>query len=250
MRLLCQTLQINRILSNQLIWLLLSVLIGLALGNSVFAETQLQTKHLKKTTLMLDSTPNANHVGLYVAKVKGYYQAAGVNVELLQSGKLSTSLMVGNQQVAFGISDQEELSMARAADIPIVSLAAIIIEEYVAALDNYTSILITHTETIQKEPELVRAVTIATQKGYEYAIAHPAEIAEILLKAAPKLDRALILESQAYLSPRYQGQQKIWGWQERSVFVRYNDWLLENGLIDVTLDADLMFTNQFLQDAN
>ncbi len=345
MRLLHQILQTSRLLFSQPMRLLFSVMIGLVLGNSALAQTKNQSEPLKKATLMLDWTPNTNHTGLYVAKAKGYYQAAGVDMALLQSGKLSTPLMVGNQQVAFGISHQESLSMARAAGIPIVSLAAIIqkntsgfyakaksgiknpkdfegrtygswnspieqktiatvmknvggnpdlvkqvgigdldffktdglgidfvwgyeawtgikakldgietvyfpVRDYATALDNYTPILITHTETIQKDPELVRAVTQATQKGYEYAIAHPTEAAEILLKAVPELDRALILESQAYLSPRYQGQQKTWGWQERPVFVRYNDWLLENGLIDAALDADLMFTNQFLQDAN
>lgn len=323
----------------------LSILMGFILANCVLAETAKQPQSLKKVTLMLDWTPNTNHTGLYVAKFKGYYEAVGLDVELLQSGKLSTSLMVGNQQVKFGISYQETLSLARAAGIPVVSLAAIIqqntsgfyakassgiktpkdfegrtygswnseieqktiatvmknvggdpnlvkqmgigdldffktegmgidfvwgyeawtgikaklegvetvyfpVRDYANALNNYTPIIITHVETIQKEPDLVRALIQATQKGYEYAIEHPTEAAEILLKAVPELDRTLILESQMYLSPRYQGDTKRWGWQDRAVFVRYNDWLLENGLIDAALDADLMFTNQFLQDAN
>ena len=37
---------------------------------------------LKKIDFILDWTPNTNHTGLYVAKEKGYFKEAGVDVDL------------------------------------------------------------------------------------------------------------------------------------------------------------------------
>ena len=36
---------------------------------------------------MLDWTPNTNHSGIYVAKHKGYYDKANLDVEILQPGE-------------------------------------------------------------------------------------------------------------------------------------------------------------------
>ena len=38
----------------------------------------------KKITFVLDWTPNTNHTGLYVALEKGYYEEAGLDVEIVQ----------------------------------------------------------------------------------------------------------------------------------------------------------------------
>ncbi len=37
---------------------------------------------VKKIDFILDWTPNTNHTGLYVAKEKGYFKEAGVDVDL------------------------------------------------------------------------------------------------------------------------------------------------------------------------
>ncbi|MDO4913816.1 MAG: ABC transporter substrate-binding protein [Bifidobacteriaceae bacterium] len=46
--------------------------------------------------------------------------------------------------------------------------------------------VITNTETVTKDPELVRQFTQATQEGYKYAYAHPDDAAKILVSAAPE----------------------------------------------------------------
>jgi ABC-type nitrate/sulfonate/bicarbonate transport system substrate-binding protein len=81
---------------------------------------------LTKVTVMLDWTPNTNHTGLYVAKEKGFYNEQGLDVEILQSGEPGPAQLVAAGKVDFGVSYQEEVTNARAADIPIVSLAAVI----------------------------------------------------------------------------------------------------------------------------
>ncbi|MNI73445.1 hypothetical protein D3C73_1294540 [compost metagenome] len=86
----------------------------------------------------------------------------------------------------------------------------------------------------------------ATSKGYEYAIEHPEEAADILLKAVPDLDKELVLASQKWLSPKYQDDAARWGEQKREVWQNYSDWMHERGLIEKELDTDKAFTNEFL----
>ena len=39
---------------------------------------------LKKVTVILDYVPNTNHTGMYVALDKGYYEAEGLDVEIVE----------------------------------------------------------------------------------------------------------------------------------------------------------------------
>ncbi len=76
---------------------------------------------------MLDWFPNTNHTGLYVALEKGWYRDEGLEVEIIQPAEGSTlAQVVAAGQADFGISYQEEVSYARAEDLPIVSIAAVI----------------------------------------------------------------------------------------------------------------------------
>lgn len=81
---------------------------------------------LIKTAVMLDWTANTNHTGLYVAKEKGYYQEQGLEVEILQAGDPGPSQLIAAGKLDFGVSYQEEVTLARASGVPIVSLAAVI----------------------------------------------------------------------------------------------------------------------------
>ena len=47
---------------------------------------------LTKVTLMLDYTPNTNHTGFYVALEKGYYEEAGLDVEIIEPGDNATTV--------------------------------------------------------------------------------------------------------------------------------------------------------------
>jgi ABC-type nitrate/sulfonate/bicarbonate transport system substrate-binding protein len=81
---------------------------------------------LTKVSVMLDWTPNTNHSGLYAALEKGYYKEQGLDVEILQAGETGTDQLVAAGKVDFGVSYQEGVTNARAANIPLVSLAAVI----------------------------------------------------------------------------------------------------------------------------
>lgn len=81
----------------------------------------------QKVTVMLDWFPNTNHTGLYVAKDKGFYKEQGLDVEIVQPGEGTVAnQLVAAGEVDFAISYQEAVTQARATDIPLVSIAAII----------------------------------------------------------------------------------------------------------------------------
>lgn len=81
----------------------------------------------QKVTVILDWFPNTNHTGLYVANEQGFYADQGLEVEIIQPGEGSTAdQMVAAGQADFGISYQEGVTQARATDIPVVSIAAVI----------------------------------------------------------------------------------------------------------------------------
>lgn len=85
-------------------------------------------KELKKITLALDWTPNTNHTGLYVAKDKGYFKEAGLDVEIVQSSEDAAEQIVGSGKAEFGISFQDTLAACYSADdkIPITAVATLL----------------------------------------------------------------------------------------------------------------------------
>lgn len=80
-----------------------------------------------KVTVMLDWTPNTNHSGMYLAKEKGWYADAGLDVTFLQpGGNDDVNQIVANGTATFGISASEQLIPARQGGLPLVSIAAIL----------------------------------------------------------------------------------------------------------------------------
>lgn len=83
-------------------------------------------KELRKITFVLDWTPNTNHTGIYVAQEKGYFKDEGLDVEIIQPSDLGSDAIVASGKAQFGISYQESVTFARAEQVPVVSVAAVI----------------------------------------------------------------------------------------------------------------------------
>ena len=81
---------------------------------------------LDPITIVLDWVPNINHTGLYVAEANGYFAEQGLDVEIIQPGDNYALQLVAAGQAEFGVSYQEEVTFAREADIPVISIAAVI----------------------------------------------------------------------------------------------------------------------------
>jgi len=318
--------------------LLLGMVLAVILIGCRGAET---TGKPTKAVLSLDWVPNTNHTGFYVALEKGWYAEQGIDLEIqIPSDPAAALKQVAAGNTEFGVSFQEEVTIARANDIPVVSIAAIIqhntsafaalkssgiksaadfegkkyasyglpierpileglmrcagadaskvefvdvgfdafpalvagrvdlawifmgwdgvqaqlkeVELSVVPLygsclpDYYTPLIIAGEKTLSKRGDLARRFLAATTRGYEYAIAHPEESAEILLKHSPESDPRLVKASQLYLSPRYQDDAPRWGLQKAETWSKFAAWVFEQKLLPKKIDAKRAYTNEYL----
>ena len=83
---------------------------------------------LSKITVVLDWTPNTNHTGIFVAEAKGYFEEAGLDVEVVQPPEGGAEALVASGKAQFGVSFQDSLAPAFIGDsaIPVTAVAAII----------------------------------------------------------------------------------------------------------------------------
>jgi len=102
---------------------LLFVLIFIVGASRITAQTAIPST---RVTLILDYTPNTNHLGIYVAQALGYYADAHLTLDIQQPGDVSAEKIVGIGKAQFGISYQDEVTFSRADKIPVVSVAAIV----------------------------------------------------------------------------------------------------------------------------
>ncbi|MBO1001733.1 ABC transporter substrate-binding protein [Pseudogracilibacillus auburnensis] len=118
----------KRLLQLSLTLLLSMLLIACSSEQVDKEETEVKTDETakKEVSLFLDWTPNTNHTGIYVAKEKGYYDELGLDINILLPGEVSAEQLVATNKGEFGISFQTEVTQARAQDLPVVSVAAII----------------------------------------------------------------------------------------------------------------------------
>src|SRR5215210_4775644 len=84
---------------------------------------------LDRVTLTLDWYPNADHVGIYAAQAEGFFEDAGLEVELQQPSDPAAVLqLVAAGRSEFGISYENEVAAANARDVPVRSVMAIMQE--------------------------------------------------------------------------------------------------------------------------
>jgi ABC-type nitrate/sulfonate/bicarbonate transport system substrate-binding protein len=294
-------------------------------------------------TLMLDWVPNTNHTGLFVAEQQGYFTDEGLQVQIVQPGEVYAEQAVAGGAADFGVSFQEQVTLARADGVPLVSIAAILqhnssafaaraglggdtpagweglrygsfgspferptvaglmacsggdvdqvewietgftdplallqqeridlawifygwqgvqaeqlgidldlsmMEDYFDCIpDYYTPILIAGEATLAERPSLVGAFLRAVSRGYTFAAERPDEAAEILMAAAPELDREVVLASQRWISPRYLADAYRWGEQSAERWQAYADWMASQGILGEDLETGAGFTNEYL----
>lgn len=300
----------------------------------------------EKITFVLDWTPNTNHTGLYVAQAKGYFEEAGIEVEIVQPPEDGAEVLVASGKAQFGVSFQDSMAPAFASEeaLPITAVAAVIqhntsgiisrkgegmdvpkgmegksyatwngpIElatlqqvvekdggdfskvelipskatDEVTALrsksvdsiwvfyawagvktelegletdyfafadidsvfDYYTPVIISGNQFLEKKPEVAKAFLAALTKGYEFAIEHPEEAAEILCEANPELDKALVTASQKYLADKYQAEASKWGIIDASRWNQFYNWLNEKELVEKAIPENTGFSNAYLPD--
>ena len=124
----------------------------------------------------------------------------------------------------------------------------------------YTPVIVTNEKMTKEKADIVRRFMRATARGYELAIADPAQAADLLIKAAPRgsfPDPELVKESAQFLAPRYKEGKARWGEQDLQVWTDYPRFMVQSGRLKdasgrtVTGDLDYasFFTNDFLPEA-
>lgn len=298
-----------------------------------------------KITFVLDWTPNTNHTGLYVAQEKGYFDEAGLEVEIVQPPEDGAEVLVGTGNAQFGVSFQDTMLPAIIGDnaMPVQAVAAILqhntsgiisrkgegmdspkgmegkkyatwdldiekatlkqvveadggnfdkvklipstVTDEVSALesksvdaiwifygwagiatkiagletdyfafkdidpvfDYYTPVVLGNIDWMKENPDKAKAFLSALKKGYEYAIDNAEEAAEILLKAAPELNKTLVLESQKYMSEQYKAEVEQWGYIDPARWNAFYNWINENKLASEEIPENTGFTNDYLE---
>jgi NitT/TauT family transport system substrate-binding protein len=79
-----------------------------------------------KVELLLDWKAQMEHAGFFVADAKGFYERAGIEIEILEgNGAPTTARLVGSGTYKIGVSSGSATVIARSKGIPVVSIAVI-----------------------------------------------------------------------------------------------------------------------------
>ena len=97
---------------------------GTASGSAT--ATAASSDGLTEATLMLNWTPNAHHAGIYLALQNGWYEEAGIDLAIVEPAAAGVESVIGTGGAEFGISAAEYVLPARAAGVPVVSIATIL----------------------------------------------------------------------------------------------------------------------------
>ena len=77
--------------------------------------------------LALDWYPNANHIGLYIAQEKGYFEEENLKVEIYTPSDPSTVLQtVASGAEDFGMNYQPDVLIARSEGVPVISVLGMV----------------------------------------------------------------------------------------------------------------------------
>lgn len=324
--------------------LALLLVFGLAACGDKEESSKNERKDLEKITFVLDWTPNTNHTGLYVAQEKGFFEGAGLDVEIQQPPEDGATVLVASGKADFGVSFQDSMAAALTSEdaLPITAVAAVIqhntsgiisragegmdrpkgmeghsyatwngaielatleqvveadggdfskveqipstVTDEVSALktksvdsiwifygwagvktelegldtdyfefadidpvfDYYTPVIIANNDFLKENPETAKAFMEALSKGYRFAIENPEEAADILRKAAPELDKELVVASQKYLAKEYQAEAEYWGYIDADRWNNFYKWVNDKKLVEGEVPLDTAFTNDYL----
>ena len=108
----------------------IAILLALILTVSLFGCGKKDNNSLTKITLALDWTPNTNHTGIYVADKMGWFEEAGIDLEIIEAIESGAEAVVASPTKQFEIFYQYSLFPADSATdeekIPVTTVAAII----------------------------------------------------------------------------------------------------------------------------
>jgi NitT/TauT family transport system substrate-binding protein len=289
-------------------------------------------------SVRLTYTPFAAHIPVYVAKAKGYYEQAGLDMQILPGrGSTFAAMTVGAAKEEFGLSDAAAVLAARAKGVPIIAVANLqqdngvalvateksgiskvedikgrnvgilpgstttifleaLLKKHGIAMSDVSAVtwrpgtdlpmlldgkidaestvynneivtwriehpelklkvwpmatlgfdtpgyaLITSEELAKKSPAMVKGFTQATLKGMDYAIGHPDEAVDILIKGAPELKAEIEAQKWAAMIPAARGGGAL----DRKKWESLNDLLKTYGVIEEKPDLNVVLKDGY-----
>jgi ABC-type nitrate/sulfonate/bicarbonate transport system substrate-binding protein len=107
-------------------------------------------------------------------------------------------------------------------------------------------VLVTSQRLLRTQPSLVRRTLAAIQEGYAFALHHPAQAAQDLLRAAPGLSPRLVHQSLALLAPAFDYHVPTVGYQDVAAWRTYMRWMLRYHLLSRPVNVSQAVTNAYL----
>ncbi|MBQ3071793.1 MAG: ABC transporter substrate-binding protein [Oscillospiraceae bacterium] len=108
--------------------LIVLLLVFALVFGAVGCGAHVEQTEAEKVTVVLDWTPNTNHTGIFVAQAKGYFEEAGLAVEVVQPPEDGAVTLVASGKAQFGVSFQDSLAPAFVGEnaMPVTAVAAVI----------------------------------------------------------------------------------------------------------------------------
>jgi ABC-type nitrate/sulfonate/bicarbonate transport system substrate-binding protein len=95
-------------------------------ATSTAEATATEAAPMRSVSVMLDWTPNTNHIGVYAAKEQGWYEEAGLDVSIIEPAAAGVDVVVAEGQADFGFSYSESVLPARQAGVGVTSIATVL----------------------------------------------------------------------------------------------------------------------------
>ena len=110
--------------------------------------------------------------------------------------------------------------------------------------------IIANNDFLAQEPDTAKSLLEATKRGYEYAIENPEEAAQMLIDGdttgSLKGSEELVMASQKWMCDQYKAEVEQWGYIDPARWDGFYQWLSDNGLCEIPIEAGVGFSNDYL----
>ena len=212
-------------------------------GVASLSDKSIKTpEDLKGRKIGIPGLYGASYIGLIALLNAGGLTESDVNLDSVGYTQVESLANGLDESVVIYVSNEPNKLRAEGYDLDVMTVS-----DYLSLVANG---LITNEATIQKQPELVRAMVKATTRGVEYAAQHPDEAYDICLKYVENL-ADLTPAEQEVQKQVLQASIKLWqvdqpGYTDPQAWQNMEDLLLQMQLIKNPLDLSAAYSNEFL----
>jgi len=182
----------------------------------------------------------ASYIGLRALMSIGGVSESDIKLDSIGFNQVEALAADQEQAVVIYVNNEPVQLQAQGYDIDVMRVA-----DYVQLASNG---LISNEITISENPELVEKMVRAAKRGISDVLANPEQAYEISKKYIEGLEQAdqAIQREVLYKSIEFWRTDRL-GYSHQAAWENMQAVLIEMGLLDVELDLDRAFTNQFVE---